>query len=156
MTTRLANLYAFQTEFDRHGDASSPGLARFVAPFAQRIFYSRSNILAGCAERISTLSTRPSGVTSNLTRTEPSIRSAWARVGYAGWLRLIARGPLGAVRVGFAVAGAEFGCVRAGAVLVVSNGEATRVSAGFTSRFGCSTFFSGFGLGLGFGLGSGL
>ena len=42
------------------------------------------------------------------------MRNAWARAGYAGWLRLSARGPLGAVRVGFAVAGAAFGCVRAG------------------------------------------
>ncbi|CDL23587.1 hypothetical protein [Klebsiella pneumoniae IS53] len=38
-----------------------------------------------------------------------------------------------------------------------SNGEAGRGSAaGFTSRFGCSTFFSGLGLGLGLGLGFGL
>ncbi len=50
-------------------------------------------------------------------------------------------------------------CTRLSAVLLFSNGEAGRGSAaGFTSRFGCSTFFSGLGLGLGlgFGLGSGL
>ena len=58
--------------------------------------------------------------------------------------------------MGLAVAAEVLGAVRAGAVFVFSNSEAGRVSAGFTSRFGCSTFFSGFGLGFGFGFGFGL
>ena len=61
--------------------------------------------------------------------------------------------------MGLAAAVEVLGAVRAGVVLLFSNGEAGRGSAaGFTSRFGCSTFFSGlgFGLGLGFGFGSGL
>ena len=62
----------------------------------------------------------------------------------------MARGPLGAVTVGLAAAVEVLGAVRAGVVLLFSNGEAGRGSAaGLTSRLGCSTFFSGLGFGLG-------
>ncbi len=59
-------------------------LTRLITPSAHRIFTSRSNMFAGLAERICTLSTRPSGVTSNLTLTCPSMRNACARAGYCG------------------------------------------------------------------------
>ena len=144
MTTRLANLYAFQTEFDRHGDASSR-LARFVAPFAQRIFHIAFKHIGGLrGENLDVIhSPIRRDIKLDAYRTFDTQRLGTCRI-----RRLVAAYRPRAARRGQG----RFCRCRCGVRLRTCWRRIGR----FTSRFGCSTFFSGFGLGLGFGLGSGL
>jgi hypothetical protein len=126
---------------------------RFVTPLTHGVFTSRSNMFEGCADKTSMLSRRPSGVTSNFTRTRPSIRNAQARCGYCGWLRLNARGLLARL----ASVLLPLACCHYGTRWRAATGCVVRVSTGRSSRLGrSSTFFTGFGFGLGLGFGSGL
>jgi hypothetical protein len=148
----LANLDAFQTEFDGHGDAGSRSCPAHSAICASR-FSLRVQTYWPAARRGSAVIHAPirRDVKLHAYRTFNAQRLGTCRI--AGWLRLIARGPLGAVTVGLAAAVEVLGAVRAGAVLFFKRRGRTRfrrfhITLRLFDLFLRLRFRFGFGLGL--------